>query len=92
MRVLAERASGLAGAALLHQTTRTEAWARWFEDNGLDNGHPLRGPRFEQFNMIAQAVVCDPGVAILTRIRLKKPSCEAARVRSRFMRKSHHTL
>lgn len=62
----------LAGATLLHQTTRTEAWARWFEDNSLAHGHPLRGPRFEQFNMIAQAVVSDLGVAILPRILIQE--------------------
>jgi LysR family transcriptional regulator, glycine cleavage system transcriptional activator len=62
----------LARVTLLHQTTRTDAWARWFEDAGIENGHPLRGPRFEQFNMIAQAVVCDLGVAILPRILIEE--------------------
>jgi LysR family transcriptional regulator, glycine cleavage system transcriptional activator len=66
----------LTRVTLLHQTTRTDAWARWFENAGIENGHPLRGPRFEQFNMIAQAVVCDLGVAILPRILiLEELSC-----------------
>ncbi|HTX41939.1 MAG TPA: LysR family transcriptional regulator [Acidobacteriaceae bacterium] len=58
----------LSRVTLLHQTTRTDAWMKWFGDAGIRNGHPLRGPRFEQFNMIAQAVVCDLGVALLPRI------------------------
>ncbi len=62
----------LAKATLLHQTTRTDAWAKWFENAGVESGHPLRGPRFEQFNMIAQAVVCDLGVAILPRILIQE--------------------
>jgi LysR family transcriptional regulator, glycine cleavage system transcriptional activator len=64
--------SDLARVTLLHQTTRTEAWAEWFEDADIRNGHPLRGPRFEQFNMIVQAVVCDLGVAILPRILIQE--------------------
>jgi LysR family transcriptional regulator, glycine cleavage system transcriptional activator len=58
----------LARVTLLHQTTRRDTWAKWFEDAGIEDGHPHRGPQFEQFNMIAQAVVCDLGVAILPRI------------------------
>ncbi|MBS1800506.1 MAG: LysR family transcriptional regulator [Acidobacteria bacterium] len=56
---------------LLHQSTRTEAWAEWFKTMGIDNSHPLRGPRFEQFGMIAQAAVCGIGVALLPKILIE---------------------
>ena len=62
----------LTRVTLLHQTTRTDAWSKWFEDAGIENAYPLRGPRFEQFSMIAQAVVCDLGVAILPRILIQE--------------------
>lgn len=61
----------LAHAVLLHQSTRTEAWAEWFKLMGIDDSHPLRGPRFEQFGMIAQAAVCGLGVALLPRLLIE---------------------
>lgn len=63
--------SDLARAVLLHQTTRTEAWSEWLQMTGVDGVHPLRGPRFEQFTMIAQAAVCDLGVALLPRLLIE---------------------
>jgi LysR family glycine cleavage system transcriptional activator len=62
-----KRMSDLARVTLLHQTTRPEAWAEWFEKAGIKNARPICGPRFEQFGMIAQAVACHLGVAILPR-------------------------
>jgi LysR family transcriptional regulator, glycine cleavage system transcriptional activator len=67
-----KRMGDLARVTLLHQTTRIDAWGKWFEDAGIENAYPLRGPRFEQFSMIAQAVVCDLGVAILPRILIQE--------------------
>lgn len=61
----------LARVTLLHQTTRTEAWGDWFEKSGVKNAHPMRGPRFEQFSMIAQAVSCHLGVAILPKFLIE---------------------
>lgn len=61
----------MARTVLLHQSTRTEAWAELFEIMGIDNSHPLRGPRFEQFAMIAQAAVCGLGVALLPRLSIE---------------------
>jgi LysR family transcriptional regulator, glycine cleavage system transcriptional activator len=57
--------------ALLHQSTRAEAWAEWFAIMGIDNSHPLRGSRFEQFAMIAQAAVCGLGVALLPKLLIE---------------------
>jgi LysR family transcriptional regulator, glycine cleavage system transcriptional activator len=61
----------LVGATLLHQSTRTTAWADWFELMGVENSHPLRGPRFEQFAMIAQAAISGLGVALLPRLLIE---------------------
>jgi LysR family transcriptional regulator, glycine cleavage system transcriptional activator len=67
-----KKPADLAGAILLHQSTRTGAWAEWFEVMGAENSHPLRGPRFEQFAMIAQAAVCGLGVALLPSILIEE--------------------
>ena len=61
----------LVRAVLLHQTTRAGAWTEWFEMTRVSNVHALRGPRFEQFTMIAQAAVCDLGVALLPKFLIE---------------------
>jgi LysR family transcriptional regulator, glycine cleavage system transcriptional activator len=61
----------LVGATLLHQSTRAAAWADWFAEVGVDNSHPLRGPRFEQFAMISQAAVYGLGVALLPKLLIE---------------------
>ena len=61
----------LARAVLLHQTTRAGAWTEWFEMAKVKNAHALRGPRFEQFTMIAQAAICDLGVALLPKLLIE---------------------
>lgn len=61
----------LARAVLLHQTSRTDAWTEWFQMTGVKDAHALRGPRFEQFTMIAQAAICDLGVALLPRLLIE---------------------
>jgi LysR family transcriptional regulator, glycine cleavage system transcriptional activator len=65
------KAADLARAVLLHQTTRTDAWTEWFEMIGTTSAHSLRGPRFEQFTMIAQAAICDLGVALLPKLLIE---------------------
>jgi LysR family glycine cleavage system transcriptional activator len=62
----------LIGTTLLHQSTRASAWAEWFAVMGVDNSHPLRGPRFEQFAMIAQAAVYGLGVALLPKLLIEE--------------------
>jgi LysR family glycine cleavage system transcriptional activator len=57
----------LSRAVLLQQTTRPTQWADWFEQLGADAAHALRGPRYEQFAMIAQAAVSGLGAALLPR-------------------------
>ncbi|MGJ7545816.1 LysR family transcriptional regulator [Variovorax sp. LT1R16] len=55
----------LAAVVLLQQSTRPMQWAEWFEQVGVAGASALRGPRFEQFSMIAQAAVSGLGAALL---------------------------
>jgi len=60
-----ERPADLAAVVLLQQSTRPTQWAAWFEQVGVATAPALRGPRFEQFAMIAQAAVSGLGAALL---------------------------
>lgn len=62
----------LSRATLLHQTTRPLAWANWFESLGVDNPGVHRGPRYEQFAMIAQAAAAGLGAALLPRVLIEE--------------------
>jgi LysR family glycine cleavage system transcriptional activator len=42
-------------------------WADWFKAAGIEEVDALRGPRFEQFAMVAQAAVASLGVALVPR-------------------------
>jgi LysR family transcriptional regulator, glycine cleavage system transcriptional activator len=55
----------LTHAVLLQQSTRPTAWAEWFASVGVGIDNPLRGPRFEQFAMIAQAAAAGLGAALI---------------------------
>ncbi|MCA3262682.1 MAG: LysR family transcriptional regulator [Telmatospirillum sp.] len=52
---------------LLHQTTRTNAWDDWLLHQGVETGARLKGPRFDQFGMIAEAAVAGLGIALVPR-------------------------
>lgn len=54
----------LLAAPLLHQTSRPDAWERWFAANGIDAGI-LHGPLFDQFLTAAEAAAAGLGVALL---------------------------
>jgi LysR family glycine cleavage system transcriptional activator len=56
--------TGLLHAPLLHQTTRPDAWERWFEANGIDAG-TIHGALFDQFLTAAEAAAAGLGVALL---------------------------
>ena len=68
----------LAGAPLLQQSTRPEAWRAWFEaarladaataEQAMADADALAGPRFEQFSMTAAAAVSGLGVALVPRL------------------------
>ncbi len=64
--------AGVAGLTLLHQTTRPTLWADWFEQAGVAAPQALRGPRFEQFAMIAQAAASGLGAALLPRFLVQE--------------------
>lgn len=70
----------LANAVLLQQTTRPTQWADWFDQLGADGVHALRGPRFEQFAMIAQAAVSGLGAALLPRFLVEAEIASGALV------------
>ncbi len=70
----------LAKAVLLQQTTRPTQWADWLEQVGADGVHALRGPRFEQFAMIAQAAVSGLGAALLPRFLVETEIASGALV------------
>jgi LysR family glycine cleavage system transcriptional activator len=55
----------LTRATLLQQSTRSTGWAEWFAGAGVAIGNPLRGPRFEQFAMVAQAAAAGLGVGLI---------------------------
>ncbi|BDT68850.1 glycine cleavage system transcriptional activator [Comamonadaceae bacterium OS-1] len=70
----------LTKAVLLQQTTRPTLWADWFEQVGTDGQHALRGPRYEQFAMIAQAAVSGLGAALLPRFLVEAEIASGALV------------
>ena len=55
--------TGIAAADLLHDET-SEAWAAWFRAAGLAPPQPPRGPIFQDFNLLATAVIAGHGVAL----------------------------
>ncbi|GIX24552.1 MULTISPECIES: LysR substrate-binding domain-containing protein [Caldimonas] len=55
----------LATLPLLQQTTRPEAWRRWFAAAGVDTERSLQGPRYELFSMSVQAALLGLGVALV---------------------------
>jgi LysR family glycine cleavage system transcriptional activator len=70
----------VAGLTLLHQTTRPTLWADWFEQEGVPAPQALRGPRFEQFAMIAQAAISGLGAALLPRFLMEEELASGALV------------
>ena len=66
------RVADLARAVRLQQTTRPTLWADWFSAAGHPVAQAARGPRFEQFSMIAQAAVHGLGAALLPRFLVQE--------------------
>ncbi len=50
---------------LLQQTTRPDAWRRWFAQAGVEVDGALQGPRHELFSMSIEAAVQGLGVALV---------------------------
>ncbi|MDD5249495.1 MAG: LysR family transcriptional regulator [Rhodocyclaceae bacterium] len=55
----------IAKLPLLQQSTRPYAWRQWFAALDMDVARDMTGPRFELFSMLAQAAICDMGVALI---------------------------
>jgi DNA-binding transcriptional LysR family regulator len=64
-------AQALAQLPLLQQTTRPNAWRKWFDSMGVDAPQALAGPRFELFSMTAAAAACGLGVALVPRLLIE---------------------
>ena len=58
----------IAGLPLLQQSTRMDAWRRWFDAMGVAAPKALSGPRFELFSMTAAAAACGLGLALVPRL------------------------
>lgn len=61
----------LARATLLHQSTRPTAWADWFAAHRLV-AEAFRGPRFEQFGLVAEAAATGLGIGLLPRFLIEE--------------------
>jgi LysR family glycine cleavage system transcriptional activator len=55
--------SEIAGADLLHDETQ-DAWGDWFRKAGLPSKNSLAGPIFQDFNLLATAVIAGHGIAL----------------------------
>lgn len=58
-----QTADGLLRADLLHDET-TDCWIDWFKKAGVEPPLKPRGPVFQDFNMLATAVIAGHGVAL----------------------------
>ena len=58
-------AEDIATLPLLQLSTRPYAWRSWFASLGMQVARDLTGPRFDLFSMLAQAALCDMGVALM---------------------------
>jgi LysR family transcriptional regulator, glycine cleavage system transcriptional activator len=58
-----ETAQAIAGADLLHDET-PDRWLNWCRKAGLQPDGPLRGPVFQDFNLLATAVIAGHGIAL----------------------------
>lgn len=75
-----QQVQDLASVVLLQQSTRPTQWTEWLEQVGGSTAHALRGPRFEQFAMIAQAAVSGLGAALLPRFLVEAEIASGALV------------
>lgn len=57
------QSNGLEGADLLHDES-VDGWAQWFEKAGMKRIRPLRGPVYQDFNLLTGAIMAGHGVAL----------------------------
>jgi LysR family glycine cleavage system transcriptional activator len=66
------KGSDLANVTLLQQATRPLQWTEWFKYVNVSAPNAMRGPRFEQFSMLAQAAANGLGVALVPRFLVEE--------------------
>lgn len=64
--------AALAERPLLHQSTRPSAWADWFGSVGVTTDAAWRGPRLDQFSMVAEAAASGLGAALVPRFLVEE--------------------
>lgn len=52
---------------LLHEENR-DVWRRWFEETGMGESEPARGPVFADSGLVLQAVLLGQGIGLLDRL------------------------
>ncbi|MCB6182179.1 LysR family transcriptional regulator [Leeia sp. TBRC 13508] len=57
---------------LLHQSSRHDAWRKWFSTMGLHRQHSMAGPRFELFSMLVEAAKAKLGMALVPRFLIQE--------------------
>ena len=62
----------LGSQTLLQHATRPHAWQEWLASAGVKDVNPLKGPRFEHFQMVIQATVAGLGVAVMPRFLIEE--------------------
>jgi LysR family glycine cleavage system transcriptional activator len=62
-RGMPESAEAIAAADLLHDET-PDRWLNWCRKAGVKMDGPLRGPVFQDFNLLATAVIAGHGIAL----------------------------
>ncbi len=65
------RPADLIGKPLLFQSSRPNAWNRWFAACGITDIPQLKGPSFEHFLMLAQAAAAGAGLALIPRFLIE---------------------
>lgn len=71
----------LVGVMRLHQSTRPDAWQKWFTVAGVQTDSAFQGPRFDQFSMISQAAASGLGVALVPKFFVEEELAAGTLVR-----------
>lgn len=58
-------AQEIATLPLLHQSSRQDAWRKWFSACGMHNFNAMGGARYELFSMLVEAVRSKIGIALV---------------------------
>lgn len=56
---------------LLHQSSRPDAWRKWFTLAGVYDFNMMKGPRFELFSMLVEAARAGLGIALVPKFLIR---------------------